>query len=406
MSSRMAGTMAGDTRSRGPPRAVGPSHPRRQSSARSGRTAAPERARPVPGQRRAESAGRASPLHADAARSATVQDRARRPAGASQTLRAGHGRPANEFDVSKHAVDRGPLGDGASPMMRRFLSWSLPGILLLVGLAHGSTASAEPPDYTRTPVLFVHGHGLSSADWRPLIEHLAVSGYPREYLHAVDIVPNTMANVRAATSVIAPEAEALLARAEAAARRAGYSGKVSRRLDIVSHSMGVVSSRWYAAKLRPDLVRTWIGLAGANHGTQALCPFRDEASREMCPAFATNTQTHPLQVALNGTEAARVDETPYGLGLDRPGVARVPPDSTRSILYLTVRLEPDSWIQPETSAVLDGAGGVSLTVPAGVPAEETSPGNFLFRARVGHDPLLNHPDLMRLVAAMLGVRDR
>src|SRR5207253_2331906 len=199
-------------------------------------------------------------------------------------------------------------------MTRAFPSWLLPAMPLLVVLAWGSAASSEPPDYARTPVLFVHGHGLSSADWRPLIEHLAVTGYPREYLHAVDIVPNTMANARAATSVIAPEAEALLARAEAAARRAGYSGKVSRRLDIVSHSMGVVSSRWYAAKLRPDLARAWIGL--------------------------------------------------------------------------------------------DGAGVVPVTVPAGVPAEETSPGNFLFRARVGHDPLLNHPDLMRLVAAMLAVRDR
>src|SRR2546426_4816137 len=126
----------------------------------------------------------------------------------------------------------------------------------------------------------------------------------------------------------------------------------------------------------------------------------------MCPAFATNTQTHPLQVALNGTEAARVDETPYGLGLDRPGVARVPPDSTRSILYLTVRLEPDSWIQPESSAVLDGAGGVPVTVPAGGPPEETSPGNFPFPARGGHDPLLNHPDLIRLVAGLLGVRGK
>src|SRR5438093_6973328 len=289
-------------------------------------------------------------------------------------------------------------------MMRTPASWLLPGMLVLAGLAWGSAASSEPPDYARTPVLFVHGHGLSSADWRPLIEHLAVTGYPREYLHAVDIVPNTMANVRAATSVIAPEAEALLARAEAAARRAGYSGKVSRRLDIVSHSMGVVSSRWYAAKLRPDLVRTWIGLAGANHGTQALCPFRDEASREMCPAFATNARTHPLQAALNGAQGAWVDETPYGLGLDKPGVPRVPPDSTRSILYLTVRVEPDSWIQPERSALLDGAGGVPIRVPAGVPVRETSRGNFLFREQVGHDPLLLHPDLLRLVAAMLAAR--
>src|SRR2546427_4307596 len=194
-------------------------------------------------------------------------------------------------------------------MTRAFPSWLLPAMPLLVGPAWGSAASPEPPDYARTPVLFVHGHGLSSADWRRLIAHLAVTGSPGECLHAVDVVRNSMANVRAATSVIAPEAETLLARAEAAARRSGYSGKVSRRLDIVSHSMGVVSSRWYAAKLRPDLVRTWIGLAGANHGTQALCPFRDEASREMCPAFATNARAHPLQVALNGTEAARVDET-------------------------------------------------------------------------------------------------
>src|SRR5438876_9801739 len=209
-------------------------------------------------------------------------------------------------------------------MMRAFPSWLLPAMSLLVGLAGGSAASSAPPDYTRTPVLFVHGHGLSSADWRPLIEHLTRIGYPREYMYGVDIVPNTMANVPAATSVIAPAADSLLARAQAAAQRAGYRGEVPRRLDLVSHSMGVVSSRWYAAKLRPELVRTWIGLAGANHGTQALCPFQDEASREMCPGFATNGRTHPLQVALTGTEAARVDEPPFGLGLDRLGEERLP----------------------------------------------------------------------------------
>ena len=85
-------------------------------------------------------------------------------------------------------------------MMRAFPSWLLPAMSLLVGLAWGSAASSEPPDYTRTPVLFVHGHGLSSADWRPLIEHLTRIGYPREYMYGVDIVPNTMANVPAATA--------------------------------------------------------------------------------------------------------------------------------------------------------------------------------------------------------------
>ena len=288
--------------------------------------------------------------------------------------------------------------------MRMFAFRLLPAMLLLP-LFPGLAASSEAPDYARTPVLFVHGHGLSSADWRPLIEYLAANGYAREYLHGVDIVPNTMANVQAATSVIAPAADSLLARAKTAAQKAGYRGEVPRRLDIVSHSMGVVSSRWYAAKIRPERVRTWIGLAGANHGTQALCPFQDEASREMCPAFASNARTHALQVALNGAEGAWVDETPYGLGLDRPAVPRILPDDTRSILYLTVRVEPDSWIQPERSALLDGAGGVPIRVPAGVPVRETSPGNFLFQEQVGHDPLLLHPDLLRLVAAMLAARN-
>lgn len=291
--------------------------------------------------------------------------------------------------------------------MRRGSSRFLGALSVLLGLASGcSAARSDAPDYSRTPVLFVHGHGMSPADWRPLIRHLASIGYPQEYLYAVDIVPNTMANVPAATSVIAPAAAELLVRATAAARAGGHRGELPQRLDIVSHSMGAVSSRWYAAKLHPEVVRTWISLVGANHGTNAdlVCRYTHEAARELCPAFATNAKTHPLQVALNGTDGAWADETPYGLGIDRPEVPRIPPDSTRNILYLTVRLEPDPWIQPERSAMLDGAGGVPITVPAGVPVHETSPGNFLFIERVGHDPLLDHPQLIRLVAAMLAAR--
>src|SRR6266446_6779768 len=167
-------------------------------------------------------------------------------------------------------------------MMRAFPSWLLPAMLLLAGLAWGSAASSEPPDYARTPVLFVHGHGLSSADWRPLIENLAVSGYPREYLNAVDIVPNTMANVRAAKSVIAPAADSLLVAANAAARRAGYRGEVPRRLDIVAHSMGVVSSRWYAAKLRTELG----GVPAAAHDAHAVGDDEQPLVRRQAPSGA------------------------------------------------------------------------------------------------------------------------
>ena len=238
--------------------------------------------------------------------------------------------------------------------------------------------------------------------WKSMIAQLVDSGYPPEYLHAVRIVPNTMANVQTAATVIDPAAASLLARSEAAARNAGYPGKVSGQVDMIAHSMGAVSSRWYAAKIRPDRVRVWIALAGANHGTDALCPFGDEASREMCPAFATDASHKAVQVHLNGTADSPLDESPYGVGMDRSESARVPPDSARRIAYFSIRIEPDAWIKPESSALIDGGGGVSVSLPPDVPANETSPGNYLFTGTTDHDALPSHPDLIRLVAALLG----
>jgi pimeloyl-ACP methyl ester carboxylesterase len=238
--------------------------------------------------------------------------------------------------------------------------------------------------------------------WKTMMAQLVDSGYPPDYLQAVRIVPNTMANVQAATTVIAPAAASLLARSEAAARKAGYQGKVSGQVDIVAHSMGAVSSRWYAAKIRPDRVRVWIALAGANHGTDALCPFGDEASRELCPAFATDASHQAVQISLNGTAASPLDESPYGVGIDRSGAARVPPDSARRIAYFSIRIEPDAWIKPESSGLIDGGGGVSVSLPPSVPVNETSPGNYLFTGTTDHDALPSHPALVRLVAALLG----
>jgi hypothetical protein len=271
--------------------------------------------------------------------------------------------------------------------------------MMFGGCTH--TLEAQGPDYSRTPVLFVHGHGLSSSTWNAMIADFIRIGYPPEYLYAVEIVPNTMANVLAATTVLAPAAELLLANAETAARNAGYQGTVSQRLDIVSHSMGAVSSRWYTVKLRPDRVRVWIALAGANHGTDALCPYSDEAAREMCPAFATSVDRNAVQVNLNGAPTSPIDESPYGVGDDRSGIVRVPPDSTRRIVYYSIRIEPDVWIKPESSAILDGAGGASVSVPTDIPVTETSPGNYLFTGTTDHDNLPSNSDLIRLVALLL-----
>ncbi len=119
-----------------------------------------------------------------------------------------------------------------------------------------------------------------------MIEHLVEQGYPREYLHAVDIRPKNASNIRAASDVIAPAVESLLQRAGAAATAHGLQTSPAV-VDIVSHSMGAASSRWYAAKISPDRVRVWISIAGANHGSDKLVGYSDPGIREIAPAFAS-----------------------------------------------------------------------------------------------------------------------
>ncbi len=83
----------------------------------------------------------------------------------------------------------------------------------------------------------------------------------------------------------------------------------------------------------------------------------------------------------------------------------IPSDRLRDIPYFTVRIEPDDWIKPESSAPLDGSGGVRVKVPWGMSVKETTPGNFLFTAKARHGLLPEHPDLIRFVVSLLNSRD-
>lgn len=275
---------------------------------------------------------------------------------------------------------------------------------LAISILPGCGTAAEE-DFSHTPVLFVHGHGLFPTDWDKTIAYLNFTGYPEEYLYAVSITPSRMGNIRAAKTVIRQAAASLLKNATLAAHKSGYQGVMPQRIDIVSHSMGAVSTRWFTAKLQPQLVRTWISLAGANHGSNSLCNHTDDGAKDLCPAYATSEIESKVQLGLNGTQEAPLDETPYGPGIDRKGVQQIVPDHNRNVLYFTVRIDPDDWIKPEHSATLDGAGGVPVNIKSGTPVIQTTPGNFLFQLDVNHDSLLRHPQLIRFVAVLLAVRD-
>jgi pimeloyl-ACP methyl ester carboxylesterase len=262
----------------------------------------------------------------------------------------------------------------------------------VLGCLLAATACAAPQRASVSrdvvPVLFVHGHGTSSAVFADMADHFEDRGYPVDHLFAVDLVPPEGSNVVAAEQAISGAVEQLLARSH------GASGKV----DIIAHSMGAVSSRWYATHVRPDRVRTLVTVGGANHGTDALCGYPDPGAADLCPAFAGVGNT--VQVQLNGTLDVPSDETPFGWGADRQGVPSRPPQPGKQIRYVAVLVPGDRWIQPNSSAELDGADPVQ-SLPEDVAVSQPRPGNLVFGEPTDHDLILQDERFFAVLDAVL-----
>lgn len=279
-------------------------------------------------------------------------------------------------------------------------------LLLLVAGCQQPAASSSAGDscdsLQKTPVLFIHGSGLSADSWDSMRAAFRQAGYPAALLHAVSMQPDDGDNIVAASKFVEPAVAALIAAQEALNATAECARTPVGKVDIVAHSMGAVSGRWFASRIAPERVRRLLTIAGANHGSNALCGLQGRGNQQLCPAFAdASTATDSVQTRLNGSPQQPLDETPYGVGRDSAGRRRIPPDQARQILYATLRLQPDEWIVPASSALLDGAGGPELPALPMLPVTETSPGNYLFRDSCSHDDLVRHPAAIQWVLAML-----
>ena len=184
-------------------------------------------------------------------------------------------------------------------------------VLALAGVALRPAAETRPapaPD----PILFVHGWQGSAAEWRPMIARFRRDGWGDRQLFAWTF--GDRASNAAIAASISTRIDQILAATGAA------------RVDIVAHSMGSLSTRYYLKNLaRPGRVDAWVSLGGPNHGTEAARLCFSTACREMRPGS-------PFLAALN-----RGDET--------PGAAR----------YATWWTPCDEVVQPAASAALDGA---------------------------------------------------
>jgi triacylglycerol lipase len=126
---------------------------------------------------------------------------------------------------------------------------ALAGAVSLV--AGGGEASAQA---TGDPIVFVHGWNSNAGVWNAMIDRFAAAGVPRDRMVAITYnsnQPNT-----AIANQVREAVNALRARTGAA------------KVDVITHSMGGLSSRYYVKNLGGTaVVDDWVSLGGPNHGT-------------------------------------------------------------------------------------------------------------------------------------------
>jgi triacylglycerol lipase len=174
---------------------------------------------------------------------------------------------------------------------------------------------ARAPKPSKPPILFVHGWNANASTWTTMVGRFKKDGWNDRQLASFSY--NTAQSNATTAGLIATKVDSILAATGAT------------QVDIVTHSMGALSARYYVRFLGGDgKVDALVSLGGPNHGTSTAYLCVQTACREMYPGST-------FLSALNAT-----DETWGG--------AR----------YATWWSPCDEVINPRSSTALDGAQNV------------------------------------------------
>lgn len=134
--------------------------------------------------------------------------------------------------------------------MRRAL-----GLLAGLALLFVFAPSAPPAQaLVHDPILFVHGWNSNSSTWNTMISRFSADGWASNELY------NWQYNYKQSNATTASE---IKSKVDSILAATGAS-----KVDIVTHSMGGLSSRYFIKNLGGDLkVDDWVGLGNPNHGT-------------------------------------------------------------------------------------------------------------------------------------------
>jgi triacylglycerol lipase len=163
-----------------------------------------------------------------------------------------------------------------------------------------------------TPILFVHGWSESSSLWTTMIGRFEKDGWSKAEL--TNWTYNTSQSNATTAKEVATKVSEIKSKTGAA------------KVDLVTHSMGALSTRYYIKNLGGEsTIESWVSLGGPNHGTSTA-------------NFCTQTSCVEMRVGSSFLAALNAgDETPG------------------SVRYATWWSPCDEIINPHESVILTGA---------------------------------------------------
>lgn len=186
-----------------------------------------------------------------------------------------------------------------------------------------SAFSIQASDHN--PILFIHGWSQNASNWTTIKDKLLQDGWKSDLLFA-----KTFSNItNLSNGANEKNAQEIAAWADEILANTG-----SQKIDLISHSMGGLSTRYYVKFLGGDKkVNCYISLASPHHGSTVAI-----LAGDMSP-------NSPLLKKLNDG-----DETPGGV-LPDTGGGHVP----GPIRWYSFRSNTDELIKPPETVILDGA---------------------------------------------------
>jgi triacylglycerol lipase len=163
-----------------------------------------------------------------------------------------------------------------------------------------------------SPILFVHGYKESGSLWTTMIGRFEKDGWSKAELN------NWTYNTAQSNAITAKEVATKVSEIKTKTGAA--------KVDLITHSMGGLSTRYYIKNLGGEsTIETWVSLGGPNHGT---------TTANLCPETSC-VEMRPSSTFLNALNSG--DET--------PGPTK----------YGTWWSPCDEIINPHTSVILTGA---------------------------------------------------